>query len=324
MELRAAQGRLQGHRRHRPRPASAGRPAPGAPHVNFAIRPAGRGAPKIDPKPILDGWKLLETTAIYRAAGKDPFGGSDATIGQVLLMSKEALAQRVLADPRIQIYSCGRTDIESGQIDRRILAVARVPGRARLPPHDHLAQVRPQLLHHLGQRLRPLLRATRSTSPQVNGIPILGNQGPGLDHRGRDPRPAEAPGHDAAGADHLADGVRAARPSRWATTTTTSTSATRRSYGAGKPFDQLARVLKPEQWERLIDRLGEIENPEVRAKPSDASLPASPTTAASGQRRPPRRVTLLVAPVHPARVRRPDRPPRRPLPGARGRAPSGC
>ena len=44
-----------------------------APHVHFAIRPAGRGAPKIDPKPILDGWKLLEATAIYRAAGKNPF-----------------------------------------------------------------------------------------------------------------------------------------------------------------------------------------------------------------------------------------------------------
>src|SRR5262249_33569634 len=29
------------------------------PHLNFAIRPAGRGAPSIDPKPILDGWKLL-------------------------------------------------------------------------------------------------------------------------------------------------------------------------------------------------------------------------------------------------------------------------
>ena len=40
------------------------------PHLNFSIRPAGRGAPRIDPKPILDGWKLLEATAIYRAAGR--------------------------------------------------------------------------------------------------------------------------------------------------------------------------------------------------------------------------------------------------------------
>ena len=42
----------------------------------FEIRPAGSGAPRIDPKPILDGWKLLESTAIYRAAGKNPFFGA--------------------------------------------------------------------------------------------------------------------------------------------------------------------------------------------------------------------------------------------------------
>ena len=64
------------------------------PHMRFEIRPAGRGAPRIDPKPILDGWKLLESTAIYRARGKNPFTGPDAatpTIGQILLMSKETL-----------------------------------------------------------------------------------------------------------------------------------------------------------------------------------------------------------------------------------------
>ncbi len=43
-----------------------------AAHLLFEIRPAGRGAPRIDPKPILDGWKLLESTAIYRAAARTP------------------------------------------------------------------------------------------------------------------------------------------------------------------------------------------------------------------------------------------------------------
>ena len=91
----------------------------------FEIRPAGAGAPRIDPKPILDGWKLLESTAIYRAKGKNPFFGADAenpSIGQLLLLSKEQLVRRVLADARIQIYGCGETDIRSGQIDRRVLA----------------------------------------------------------------------------------------------------------------------------------------------------------------------------------------------------------
>ncbi len=65
-------------RRHRPAP----------PLRDPARRP---GARKIDPKPILDGWKLLEATAIYRAAGKNPFDQS-ANVGQVLLMSKTQLS----------------------------------------------------------------------------------------------------------------------------------------------------------------------------------------------------------------------------------------
>jgi hypothetical protein len=40
-------------------------------------------------------------------------------------------------------------------------------------------------------------------------------------------------------------------------------------------LEQLSQILEPEQWERLIDRLDEIENPEVRTKPSKAALPAN-------------------------------------------------
>ena len=95
-----------------------------AAHVNFAIRPAGKGAPRIDPKPILDGWKLLEATAIYRAAGENPFTETAgiANVTQDLLMGKSALQRKVLADPRLSIYACGRNDIRTGQIDQRILA----------------------------------------------------------------------------------------------------------------------------------------------------------------------------------------------------------
>jgi len=92
------------------------------PHINFAIRPAGSGAAEIDPKPILDGWKLLEATAIYRANGKNPFAGNLSVSG-VLLLPKEALEQRVLHDKSLSIYQCGREDIAAGRIDRRVLAV---------------------------------------------------------------------------------------------------------------------------------------------------------------------------------------------------------
>ena len=60
------------------RSAASARSTTKAPHLLFEIRPAGRGAPRIDPKPILDGWKLLESTEVYRAKGKNALFGSDA------------------------------------------------------------------------------------------------------------------------------------------------------------------------------------------------------------------------------------------------------
>jgi murein DD-endopeptidase MepM/ murein hydrolase activator NlpD len=92
------------------------------PHVNFAIAPAGTGSSEIDPKPILDGWKLLEATAIYRADGKSPLT-ANLSVSGVLLLPKDALEQRVLHDKNLSIYQCGREDIAAGRIDRRVLAV---------------------------------------------------------------------------------------------------------------------------------------------------------------------------------------------------------
>ena len=251
----------------------------GPPHVNFAIRPAGRGAPTIDPKPILDGWKLLETTAIYRAAGEDPFG-ADATVGQVLLMSKPELMQRVLADPRLSIYQCGRQNIAAGEIDRRVLAMLEylVAKGYRLTitslkcGHSYLTASGNVSAHSYG---------AAADIAAVNGIPILGNQGPGSITESvlRDlmalqgtMRPAQLislmdlgpptfslPDHD----DHIHVGY-------------TFTPA-----GAGT--GQLASIIKPEQWERLIERLGQIDNPEVRSKPSDAALPAGGQASAAHQ-----------------------------------------
>src|SRR5215211_569728 len=148
------------------------------PHLNFSIQPAGRGAPKIDPKPILDGWKLLEATAIYRAAGKNPFEGSGATVGQTLLMSKEQLERRVLADPRLELYECGRQDVETGQIDRRVLALLeylaergfRLTVTSLKCGHSVLTSSGNVSQHSTGGAV---------DIAQINGQPVLGNQGPG-------------------------------------------------------------------------------------------------------------------------------------------------
>jgi Transglycosylase SLT domain len=247
-----------------------GQPDAQPPHLNFAIRPAGRGAPTIDPKPILDGWKLLETTAIYRAADKNPFS-DNATVGQVLLMSKAALEQRVLNDPALSIYACGRQDIQTGQIDRRVLAVMEylVAKGYRLTitslkcGHSYLTASGNVSAHSYGSAV---------DIAAVNGIPITGHQGPGsiteavikdlLLLQGS-MRPAQIislmdlgpptfilPDHY----NHIHVGY----------TFTTG----------GSSIKQLGQILKPDQWQRLIQRLGEIQNPKVPSKPSAAALPA--------------------------------------------------
>ena len=45
---------------------------------------------------------------------------------------------------------------------------------------------------------------------------------------------------------------------------------------AGSPLEaQFAALLKPDQWQRLIDRLGEIENPDVPVNPRSTRCPTS-------------------------------------------------
>ena len=209
---------------------------------------------------------------IYRAKGKNPFFGADAetpSIGQIMLMSKEALARRVLADPRIDIYGCGRHDIRTGQIDRRVLATLEFLASSGLKPtvsslkcgHGYLTTSGNVSEHSTG---------TAVDIAAINGIADPRPPGPGLDHRPDDPAPADPAGHDEAAPDHLPDDLRGRRQHAraWPTTTTTSTSAGARSTASNaKAAKQIDAILKPKQWIKLIDRLGEIDNPTVREAP---------------------------------------------------------
>jgi len=256
-----------------------------APHLLFEIRPAGRGAPRIDPKPILDGWKLLESTAIYRAQGKNAFFGPDAqnaSVGQILLMSKQTLQQRVLANPRIDVYSCGRRDIESGAIDRRGLAVLEFLAASGLKPtvtslrcgHGFYTSSGNVSAHSSGNAI---------DIAKINGVPIMGNQGPGsitdiavrrlLTLQGT-MKPAQIitlmkyDGTDntlAMGdhADHIHVGYRPQFDP---------------STKAGK---QAEAILKPSQWIKLIDRLGDIANPTVKVQPSKYAIKVPKSSRAS-------------------------------------------
>ena len=247
-----------------------------AAHLDFSIRPAGRGAPSIDPKPILDGWKLLEATAIYRASGRNVLYGKDGagamSIGQIMLLPKPLLEKRVLSDERIEVYECGRDDIRSGQIDRRVLATMAYLAESGLRPtitslkcgHGFYTSSGNVSHHSSGNAMDIAM---------VNGIPILGHQEAGgiteqsvrrLMQLQGTMAPAqiislfEIGGATFSMADH-ADHIHVGfQP----------------MFGANRKLGRQAlAVLAPEQWSDLISRLREIENPVVPTKPSKYALP---------------------------------------------------
>ena len=229
-----------------------------APHLRFSIRPSGRGAPSIDPKPILDGWQLLQATEIYRANGTNVLR-EGPTVGQILLMSKPLLQKRVLADSRIDIYDCGRNDIRAGLIDRRVLATLEYLAESGLSPtvtslrcgHGYLTKSGNVSEHSSGNAV---------DIAKVNAVPILGHQEQGgvADQAVRRlmllqgtmvPHQVisllELGGPTMAMTDH-ADHIHVGfRP-------------------AGEAWRRAGySVLKPSQWPELMSRLNVLENPIV-------------------------------------------------------------
>ncbi len=238
-------------------------------HINFAIRPAGRGAPAIDPKPILDGWKLLEATAIYRANGRNPLSADLGGAG-VLLLSKEALVQRVLADEHLEIYPCGRTDIATGKIDRRVLAVLEylvskgftMTITALECGHSYLTTSGNVSEHSTGDAV---------DIATINGVPVTGHQGPGTltDELIKDVLQLQGTmhPHQVISLEDLPGETSFALPDHYDHVHI----GYRPEMGVfGEQFDAL---LKPKQWRRLTHRLSQIENPKVPTAPSKFALP---------------------------------------------------
>jgi hypothetical protein len=243
-----------------------------ASHLYFQIQPAGNDAPDIDPKPILDGWKLLQATDVYGANGVNPFygpGAKNPTVGQVLLMSKQQLERQVLADSHVQIYACGRRDIEAGKIDRRVLAAIEYLSTSGL--HPNVTGL-----------------ACDASVNGTTGVDEAGSTGESVDISAINDVPIEA--HTGVGSvtDQTIRKLLALQGSmaptqiigpisyRDQSTTLALPSHDNRiqilfgsSYGSnGKASKQVASILKPGQWTKLISRLSEIPEPVVPVSPS--------------------------------------------------------
>jgi len=145
-------------------------------HLRFAIRPAGDAA-TIDPRPVLASWAQL-AAALHPQGAKAARPLLGATASDVFLLSNDQLATDVLSDPGITIDACGRADVASGAVDRRVLAMLAFLSRSGLQPT--VSGLRCTAAH-------TLQAGAASTSPAmhaldiaaVNGTPIAGHQGPG-------------------------------------------------------------------------------------------------------------------------------------------------
>ncbi len=184
-------------------------------------------------------------------------------------MSKEDLQRRVLADPRIELYECGRRDVQAGVVDRRVLASLELLAASGLRPTVTSLRCGHSVLTKSGN----VSHHTTGTAVDIgalNGVPVLGNQGEGsitdqavrrlltlqgamkpaqiitlMRYEGTDNTIAMGDHHD-----HIHVGFRPAHDPE------------------SRTGRELESVLEPGQWATLVDRLAEIENPTVRLEPS--------------------------------------------------------
>ena len=245
-------------------------------HLYFMIQPAGKKAPYIDPKPILDGWKLLEATAVYRAAGVDPFfgpGAKNPTVGQVLLMSKQQLTTRVLSDPHVQVYACGRRDIQGGLIDRRVLAVIEFLSASGLNPDVSGLECGHSATGANGVDSAGATGASVDIT-KINNIPVLGHQGPGsvtdlAIRRLLTLQGSMRPNQIISDISYKGQPNTLALPDHKNRIQVTFTP----DFGTNnKLAKQIKSILQPGQWIQLINRISQIPEPVVPIAPSKYAI----------------------------------------------------
>jgi Transglycosylase SLT domain len=255
-------------------------------HMLFQIRPAGTGAPLIDPKPILDGWVRLEETSIFRAKGENPFLATSPTVGQVLLASKPQLQQLLLRDPAVRLPRCERGAVRAGEVDRRVMAAVEFLAVSGLRPTVAAASC--------GRTAAPAGARNRAGSAAgeaidisaIDGVLIAGHEGPrspadlavrrllrlqgtmkparivsGESYPGSD-NTLTLPGYS--GLIHVAFAAPAGIG--------TGPSGAARVAGTARSASALGSPLTPEQWIALTARLGEIPEPAVAGGPSTAAI----------------------------------------------------
>jgi hypothetical protein len=264
-------------------PTGAALSADPQPHLLFQVRPAGAGAPLIDPKPILDGWVALENTSIFRAKGENPFLATSPTIGQVLLESKQQLGPQVLHDGGIHLGRCGRQDVQAGRVDKRVLTMLEYLSVSGLKPTVRGLPCVPAAQAALAANTAAGASSAAVNITAVNGIAIAGHQGQGSI--------ADTTVRKLLGMQGLARphrilsllGYPGARIALARAGQRDSIHVAFSAQGAGRArIAGVGGVLSPAQWIKLTARLGEIPDPTVGRGPSAAAIPVAPGANTTG------------------------------------------
>ena len=230
-----------------------------ASHVFFQIRPAGAGAPEIDPKPVLDGWVALENSSVFHARGQNPFLATSPTVGQVLLESKQQLEPQVLHDGAIRLSACGRAAVQGGRVDKRVLAMLEylsvsglrpTAGGLRCPSSTPTLLNAPAAAGSLGV-----------TITAVNGVSVAGRQAAGS--------AADTAVRKILMLQGLARPQRVVSQLSYPGASIAVANATARAIGVSfaparaRAASAVTSTLTAGGWVRLIARLGEIPDPVV-------------------------------------------------------------
>jgi hypothetical protein len=257
-------------------------------HLRFAIRPGGDQS-TIDPRPILQNWAQL-SAALHPEGATADTSLLGATASGVFLMTKEELQRTVLSDPGIQIYACGRRDIASGAIDKRVLAVLAFLARIGLEPtvsalecgHSEMTVSGYVSEHYTGDAV---------DISAVNGTPIVGHQGAGtitdltiralltlqgefvphqiislMQYPGA-PNTLAMPDHY----NHIHVGFRPTAGEAGPSAPGSAGAARAAAKGAPAPIVTVGD-LSSTQWNRLVTRVGALPVPKVATKRSSAAV----------------------------------------------------
>ncbi len=265
-------------------------------HLRFAVRPGGDQS-TVDPRPILKNWSQLGAALHPQgASGENDLLG--ATASGVFLMSKEELERTVLSDPGIDIYQCGRQDIASGKIDKRVLAVLAFLSRTGLQPtvsalecgHSEMTVSGYVSEHYTGDAV---------DISAINGTPIADHQGAGsitdLTIRTLLTLQGEFIPHQIISLMQYPGAPNTlAMPEHWnhihvgfhptaAQLPLTGQAASAASAGKAAPSPVIVPSdLSTTQWNQLVTRIGALPAPKVAAKPGPSAI-KDPKSAGTGE-----------------------------------------